>query len=143
MQALQRLKAAHVKVFAFTNQHRIHRGDATVNDFEEEFASLGFDGALICPHDPQDGCPCHKPRPGLLLRAAQEHPLDLHRCVVIGDVGATDMLAAGAVGAVKILVLTGWGKGSMGKYRPTWASVEPEKVASNLLDAVHWILSEG
>ncbi|MDY0410172.1 HAD hydrolase-like protein [Paracerasibacillus soli] len=53
-------------------------------------------------------CNCHKPKPGLLLKAAEEHSLDLTKTVVIGDVGS-DMLAAEVVGAKKILVLTGWG----------------------------------
>lgn len=48
------------------------------------------------------------------------HLLDLTRCVIIGDVGDTDMLAAQAVGAKKILVKTGWGEGAMTEYRHKW-----------------------
>jgi ribonucleotide monophosphatase NagD (HAD superfamily) len=50
------------------------------------------------------------------------------------------MLAAHAVGATKILVLTGWGKSSLSDHRHTWKDVEPDYVAENLLDAVNWIL---
>jgi histidinol phosphatase-like enzyme len=77
----------------------------------------------------------------MLIQAAEEHNLDLTKCVVIGDVGSTDMLAAAAVGAAKILVRTGWGEASLGKYRGKWAETEPEYIAENLLDAAKWIIS--
>lgn len=48
----------------------------------------------------------------MLLEAAKKHNLDLTKCFVIGDVGSTDILAAHAVGATKILVLTGWRESS-------------------------------
>lgn len=139
--AINLLKKAGLKVFALTNQHRISRGQATIEEFLEEFAGYGFDDSFICPHRPEDLCECHKPKPGLLLDAASKHQLDLTKCVVIGDVGATDMLAASKVGATKILVKTGWGLDSLGNYRQPWAHVEPDFIADNLLDAVHWILN--
>jgi HAD superfamily hydrolase (TIGR01662 family) len=135
------LRDAGVKTFALTSQHRISRGEASIADFHTEFMSFGFDDAFICPHSPHDGCDCHKPRPGLLLQAAQRHHLNLGKCVVIGDVGSTDMLAAHAVGAKKVLVLTGWGESSLTTHRHTWAHVEPDYVAKDILDAVQWILS--
>lgn len=79
----------------------------------------------------------------MLRRAAEEHGLDLTRCAVVGDVGATDMLAAHAVGAIKVLVRTGWGESSLGPYRDRWAGVEPDYVAENLLDAARWLIVEG
>lgn len=140
-EAVARLKAAGLRVFAFTNQWHIALGDVTEAEFAAQFAGYGFDGAYICPHHPDDGCDCRKPQPGLLLRAAREHGLDLARCAVIGDVGGTDMLAAAAVGAVKILVRTGWGEGSVGEFRHTWAAVEPEHIAADLSEAVSWLLA--
>ncbi|UUZ79803.1 HAD-IIIA family hydrolase [Paenibacillus sp. P26] len=107
--ALKLLKSAGMKLFAFTNQHNIAKGLASEADFLRQFASYGFDAVYLCPHESDEGCDCHKPKPGSLLRAAQEHGLDLTRCAVVGDVGSTDMLAAAAVGAVKVLVKTGWG----------------------------------
>jgi histidinol-phosphate phosphatase family protein len=141
-EAISLLKAAGLKVFAFTNQHRIAHGFATEQEFREQFAAFGFDDAYICPHADGAGCDCRKPAPGMLLRAAREHNLDLTRCAVIGDVGQTDMLAAAAVGARRILVRTGWGEGSLGAYRHTWADVEPDYVAADLLAAVRWLLEQ-
>jgi HAD superfamily hydrolase (TIGR01662 family) len=141
-QAIEILKEAGLKVFALTNQHRIARGEATEEEFKKQFSEFGFDESYICPHASNSGCQCHKPEPGLLHRAAKEHNLDLTKCIVIGDVGSTDMLAADAVGSLKILVRTGWGEDSLGDFRHTWAEVDPDYVAENILDAIKWIVGK-
>lgn len=64
----------------------------------------------------------------MLIKAANEHGLDLTRCTVIGDVGSTDMLAAAAVGAVKVLVMTGWGNASMDTHRYKWYDQAPRQI---------------
>jgi D-glycero-D-manno-heptose 1,7-bisphosphate phosphatase len=50
-----------------------------------EAGGVHLDGAYYCPHTPEEGCECRKPRPGLLQRAAAELRLDLSRSLVIGD----------------------------------------------------------
>ncbi|WP_168124067.1 HAD-IIIA family hydrolase [Paenibacillus sp. HB172176] len=137
-EAINLLKENGLKVFAFTNQYRISRGEATIEEFKEQFESFGFDHSYICPHEQE--CECRKPKPGMLLEASKDYNLNLSRCVVIGDVGSTDMLAAHAIGAKKILVKTGWGKDSLTKYREKWIEAEPEYIAEDLLDAVNWII---
>lgn len=139
-QAIQQLKDAGLKVFAFTNQHRISRGEATADQFRTQFDSYGFDDAYICPHGHHEDCDCHKPKPGMLLQAADTYGLNLTQCVVIGDVGSTDMLAAHAVGALKVLVRTGWGEASLNEYRNHWSGVEPDYIANDISDAVQWVL---
>ena len=141
--AIEVLRILRVKIFGLTNQPRISAGEAAEQDFAEEFARLGCDGAYVCPHALDADCACRKPRPGLLVRAAQVHDLDLTRCAVIGDVGATDMLAASQVGALKILVKTGWGVGSLTDYRHCWVDVRPDYVAQDVLDAAHWLRRAG
>ncbi|WP_285074978.1 hypothetical protein [Paenibacillus sp. UMB7766-LJ446] len=42
-EAIMLLKTSGIKVFAFTNQYRISRGEATVQDFDEQFHEYGFD----------------------------------------------------------------------------------------------------
>lgn len=143
LEAINLLKNHGIKIFALTNQHNIAKGLASEIDFIQEFESYGFDASYICPHEPDEGCDCHKPRPGLLLKAANDHGLDLTRCAVIGDVGSTDMLAAVAVGAKKILVLTGWGKPSLKTYRHRWYDqASPDFIATDLLKAVKWLISQ-
>ncbi|MFC4355289.1 HAD-IIIA family hydrolase [Chryseomicrobium palamuruense] len=141
-EALQLLKEKNIKIFVCTNQHRISRGEASIHDFYEEFQLLGFDDAFICPHSPDDGCTCHKPEPGMLLEASRKHNVDLEKTVFIGDVGATDMLAAHAVGAMKVLVLTGWGHSSLQEYRDKWADTNPDFIAEDLMEAVRWVLRQ-
>ncbi|MBB4822924.1 histidinol-phosphate phosphatase family protein [Sporosarcina luteola] len=138
--AFSLLREHNIKMFACTNQHRISKGQASIKEFRDEFLSYGFDDAYICPHSPTDGCDCHKPSPGLLREAARKYSLDLTNMAFIGDVGATDMLAAHAVGAKKILVLTGWGKSSCNEYKYKWADIEPDYIAENLLEAVEWVI---
>lgn len=140
-EAIRLLKVKGLKVFAFTNQHRIARGEAVEEDFIEEFNKLGFDDSYICPHSSKAGCNCHKPKSGMLITAAKEYKLDLSKCVVIGDVGSTDMLAAEKMRCIKVLVKTGWGEDSLGRYRHTWEHTEPDFVADNLLEAVKWVTS--
>jgi histidinol-phosphate phosphatase family protein len=139
-EAINELKKAGLKVFAITNQHRISRGEATLEEFRLQFRTYGFDDSFICPHDSNEKCDCRKPNPGMLFEAADKYKLDLRRCVVIGDVGDIDMLAAHAVGSKKILVRTGWGEGSLKEFRSKWKMVEPDYIASNINEAVKWIL---
>ncbi|WP_323131803.1 HAD-IIIA family hydrolase [Paenibacillus xylanilyticus] len=80
-EAIALLKKNGIKVFAITNQYRISRGEATFQEFEEQFSEYGFDQSYICPHEQE--CSCRKPKPGMLLEASQQHHLDLSRCIVI------------------------------------------------------------
>lgn len=139
-ESIKRLKEAGLKVFAFSNQTRISRGEATEEEFKSQFKTYGFDDSFVCPHGKQDGCSCRKPSPEMLHTAAEKFGLDLSRCVVIGDVGEADMLAAHLAGAKKVLVRTGKGEKSLGIDRDKWRSIEPDFVANDINEAVKWIL---
>lgn len=139
--SIDNLKNAGLKVFAITNQYRISRGEATLDEFKQQFEQFGFDDAYICPHELEENCDCRKPRTGMLLQAAKEYCLDLSKCAVIGDVGDTDMIAAHEVGAIKILVLTGWGEQSLSKYRHSWSHVNPDFIAKDIKEATSWIIN--
>lgn len=110
--AVATLTAAHIPVFVMTNQSAIGRGLMTEADLAaihramlDILAEHGgrIAGIFHCPHTPWDGCECRKPRPGLLLRAAAEHELDLSWCLMIGD-SESDMLAGQAAGCQAIRV---------------------------------------
>lgn len=109
-EVLRRLRAAGIPVGVVSNQSGVARGLISpeqltaVNDRVE--ALLGpFDTWQVCVHGDADGCPCRKPAPGLVRRAAEALGVDPRRCVVIGDTGA-DVDAAEAAGARGILVPT-------------------------------------
>ncbi len=70
---------------------------------EAAVAGGRIDGVFVCPHRPEDGCGCRKPRPGLLHEAARTLRLDLSASVLIGD-SPTDIEAAAAAGVRAIRV---------------------------------------
>ena len=108
-------------VVVVTNQAGIGRGMYSETDFHslmermaEELAKSGvhLDAVYFSPFHPVHGLgeykretDCRKPGPGMLLRAAAEHGLDLARSVMVGD-RCTDMQAAAAAG-VRNLYLFG------------------------------------
>lgn len=146
--AIRLLNDAGYLIIVVTNQTHIGRGEITLEQMAASFRRLNadlaaegahLDGWYICPHRKVDACRCRKPSPSLLLQAAREHDLDLTASWMVGDSGAADMLAGAAAGCRLILVRTGWGESSLGAYRHTWADVEPDYVAADLLGAAVWI----
>ncbi len=115
LEALARLPALGRPVVMVTNQAAIGRRiitRETVNTVNEyilaQVAAAGgrVDAVYLCPHRPDEGCPCRKPAPGLLLQAAADLGLDLSRSVMVGD-AASDVQAAVAAGVQPIFVLSG------------------------------------
>lgn len=144
-EAIKKLNDNKIPAIVVTNQSGIGRGYFTmeVQDtlhriLKEELARHGshIEDIYICPHHPDDGCACRKPRPGMLLKAAQDWNIKLHASYMIGD-KISDIQLAHNVGAKGILVLTGYGAEELrsGKARP-------DHVARNLKEAVNWILKD-
>ena len=95
-----------------TNQPVIARGECSFETLEEihdkletELGKSGayLDAIYLCPHHPDSGfegerpefkidCDCRKPKPGLLLRAAEDFNIDLSQSIMIGD-GERDVQA--------------------------------------------------
>jgi D-glycero-D-manno-heptose 1,7-bisphosphate phosphatase len=146
--ALRRLAQANLAIVLITNQSAVGRGIISHEEaiqinqrVVETIRAQGgrVDGTYLCPHHPDENCACRKPRPGLLLQAADELDLDLGRSYFIGD-AVTDMQAADAAGVKGILVLTGRGQEQVSR-----ASLEdslPWPVAADLGAAVDHILNE-
>ena len=108
--ALRRLRLAGIPAGVVSNQSGIGRGLLTEDQVRAVNARverlLGpFAVWLYCPHGPGDGCRCRKPRPGMLLDAAERLGVPPSALAVVGDIGA-DMAAAAAVGARAVLVPT-------------------------------------
>ncbi len=154
--AIARLNRAGVKVVVITNQSGVARGYFSEDLLEEvhqrlrvELARDGahLDGIYYCPHHP-DGtieryrrdCDCRKPGIGLLERAALEHNLDLPSSFVVGD-KYLDVETGFRAGARSILVLTGYGNDLYSSQSRTWTR-QPDYVASDLSEAVDWILEQ-
>ncbi len=121
LEAIARLCAAGVRVAVATNQSGIGRGlydEATLaaihRRMESEISMHGghLDKIVYCPHHPDDGCDCRKPRSGLLERLAGHYGRPLTDVPCIGD-ARRDLEAAAAVGARPVLVLTGKGRDTL------------------------------
>ncbi|HMO65117.1 MAG TPA: HAD-IIIA family hydrolase [Verrucomicrobiota bacterium] len=108
---LARLRAAGLVVLATTNQPGL--SDGTLPRGELDFMHavlkrrLPLDDVLVCPHAPEDGCPCRKPRPGLVREAAFRWGLRLEHSFMISD-KAADAELARAAGATSILLQSPW-----------------------------------
>ena len=87
--ALQLLHAKGFKLIVVTNQPNIKRGMTTIQDMEDihQFLAktLPIDDFYTCLHLDEDGCACRKPKPGMLLAAAQKHGIALQNSYMIGD----------------------------------------------------------
>ncbi len=73
----------------------------TMSLFESQ--GIRFDEVFICPHLPDDGCDCRKPRAGLLTKYLAANELDLAASAVIGD-RETDLQLAERIGVTGLLV---------------------------------------
>lgn len=113
-QAIARLTAAGYRVAVATNQSGVSRGlydEAQLAAIHEKMcASVLAAGGRIdvveyCPHMPDSGCPCRKPKPGLLLKIARHFDCSLTNVPFVGD-RVTDIKAAEAAGAIPIMVLS-------------------------------------
>lgn len=77
---------------------------------------------VVCPHGPDEGCDCRKPKPGMLEQLARHFETSLVGVPVIGD-ALRDLEAAAAVGARPILVRTGKGRNTEAALPERYAGV--------------------
>ncbi len=142
--ALRALQKAGYQLVVLTNQSGVARGYVTLaklqeinRKFTQVFAKRGvrIDGIYYCPHWPDQGCACRKPKPGLARRAARDLGIDIKRSYVVGDQW-TDIKLSQNLGVPGILVLTGQGRNLRRKAGPL-----AKKITSNLATAARWVLS--
>lgn len=155
--AIAKLNQTGYKAIVVTNQPEISKGFITfeevnqTNDYIKGMIAKDkahLDAIYICPHHPEKGfegeikelkidCDCRKPKPGMLLRAAKEHNLDLKESWIVGD-SKSDIKAGQAAGVKTIFVTTGGGSGA--RHEKELEEVTPDYTAKDLLDAVKIIL---
>ena len=82
-----------------------------------------IDRIVVCPHGPDDGCDCRKPKPGLLEALSKHYGVSMRGVPVIGD-ASRDLEAALAVGAKPILVRTGKGLATERKLAGELADID-------------------
>jgi D-glycero-D-manno-heptose 1,7-bisphosphate phosphatase len=147
-EAIKKFRKTGFKVILVSNQPGIAKDYLSQQTFAEiekkmkdelakEEASL--DGEYYCFHHPEAKverlkvtCDCRKPKPGLLLRAAEDMDIDLSQSWMIGD-GLTDIKAGKSAGCKTIL---------LGRMKCELCHLmdeqdaRPDAIASNLLQAV-------
>ncbi|WP_028519036.1 HAD-IIIA family hydrolase [Ruminococcus flavefaciens] len=129
-QAVKLINASGCLAIVATNQPVIARGEVTFGELSEIHNKMEtllgqegayLDGIYFCPHHPHKGfegeipelkfdCECRKPKPGMLLKAAEELNIDLSRSWMVGD-GENDILAGKAAGCRTALI----GEGDFGQ----------------------------
>lgn len=116
--AIARLSRAGYRVAIATNQSGVGRGLIRSEDLHTMHAELCrqvtraggvIDGIFYCPHAPEEGCQCRKPRTGLLDAIARRFGIDLRGQPAVGD-SLRDLEAAQAAGCQPVLVRTGNGR---------------------------------
>jgi D-glycero-D-manno-heptose 1,7-bisphosphate phosphatase len=110
---LRKMSDMGFRLAVITNQSGIARGFfslARLNEVHERLSqmlrSIGvrLEGIYSCPHGPEDGCNCRKPKLELMRQASKELGFDMSQSIVIGDkdsdiefgrrAGATTMLVS-------------------------------------------------
>ncbi|MDC7279108.1 HAD-IIIA family hydrolase [Butyrivibrio fibrisolvens] len=122
-EAIRKINESGFLAIVITNQPVIARGEISFTGLEEIHNKmetlLGADGAYLddiyyCPHHPDKGfkgevkelkvnCSCRKPKPGMILSAAEKFNIDLSKSWMIGD-SERDVLAGKAAGCKTILI---------------------------------------
>lgn len=126
-EAIKLINKSGYLAIVVTNQPVIARGEVTFEELnrihekmETELGKLGayIDGIYFCPHHPHKGyageipelkidCECRKPKPGMLLKAANDFNIDLEHSLMIGDSDA-DVTAGEAAGCKGIKIEEGF-----------------------------------
>ena len=124
-EAVKKINQSGYLAIVVTNQPVIARGEVTFegletihNKMETLFGLEGayLDGMYLCPHHPHKGydgevkelkieCDCRKPKPGMLLKAAEDFNIDLGESFMVGD-GENDIKAGKAAGCKTVLLNT-------------------------------------
>lgn len=119
-EGLQALHQRGYKLIVITNQSGVARGyfpESAIALVEAKLrallAPIPLAGFYYCPHHPQGAiapyavtCGCRKPKPGMLLNAAQRHNVDLSESWFIGDI-LNDVEAGNRAGCRTILIDNG------------------------------------
>ena len=122
-EAIARLNQSGYLTIVVTNQPVIARGECSFEELEQMHDKietlLGEQGAFVddifyCPHHTDKGfegerpelkfdCDCRKPKPGMLLQAAEKYNIDLSRSYMVGD-SMNDVEAGNRAGCTSILL---------------------------------------
>jgi len=132
--SLDKLKMAGYLLICVTNKPDIERGLMTQVQvdaiYHKILNELPLDDVCICYHENSD---CYKPKPGLLLDAANKYNIDLAQSYMIGD-RWRDIGAGQNAGCKTIWIDRG--------YAEKNPSPPADYTAHSLTEATQWILGD-
>jgi D-glycero-D-manno-heptose 1,7-bisphosphate phosphatase len=106
-ESARRLKEAGYVLVVVTNQPDVGNGlidRSVVEKMHQKLCeTVPIDVIEVCYHTTVDNCECRKPKPGMLLRAAERLDLDCRRSVMVGD-RWSDVEAGKAAGCKSIFI---------------------------------------
>lgn len=109
-------RAAHAAgelIIIVTNQSGIGRGYYSEAQFHSlmqwmlarfEQEACPITAYYFCPHVPDAGCDCRKPKPGMILHAAEEWGIDIKNSRLLGD-KQSDLDAGTAAGVGRCILM--------------------------------------
>jgi D-glycero-D-manno-heptose 1,7-bisphosphate phosphatase len=145
--AIQELTSSGFEIIIITNQSAINRNIITKDQLEtmhirlhKAVASNGgkIKDIFFCPHTPEEGCNCRKPKPGLIYRAQHKYQIDLAHSAMVGD-SAKDIECAKRAGC-KYAILVKTGNGVEAENILSAKAIVPDYVAQDLLAAANWTM---
>lgn len=110
--SIQNLKNAGYEIVIISNQGAIAKGfypETLLEEIKDHLKEeLGLEHQYYCVHHPEytGDCECRKPKPGLILKAAEDLDIDLNESYMIGD-NISDVEAGEAAGCKTIKIEPG------------------------------------
>ncbi len=145
LESLKLLKENGWSVIVITNQSAIGRGYTAKEVIEEIMAKMisevqaaGGDilDVFYCPHTPEDGCICRKPKPDLFNQAAEKYGIDLSDKWYIGD-KLSDVEAAKSASMKAILI-----RGGKEVRGLSVSEDDAAAIVSDLAEAIEFIMAD-
>ncbi|HEX8735954.1 MAG TPA: HAD family hydrolase [Pyrinomonadaceae bacterium] len=140
-EAVRLLKENGFLVIVITNQSGIGRGIFTeaamrgIHEIIQTKLTEKIDAFYFCPHLPDAGCACRKPKIGMIKQALADFAIDLENSWFVGD-KAIDVETGRNANVKTALVLTGYGKQAIEQLE-----IQPDLTAKNLLQAARRIVN--
>ena len=145
--AVRKVNEAGWLAILITNQAGVARGYFPESmlrkvhcKLQDELGDKGarLDAIYYCPHVPNGDdpaysidCKMRKPFPGMILKAAAEHDIDLGKSIMLGD-KYSDLEAGWRAGCTSGLLLTGYGRGERELRGAQWPR-QPDFVAQDAI----------
>ncbi len=142
-EALRKLKQHGYLLIIVTNQSAVSRNELPVDVLESihkrmvhhlSMENATIDAIYYCPHDRNGNCQCRKPRPKMLLQAAEEHGINLQQSWMVGD--APSDIEAGRTAGCRTIWLR----------PPSFNGESPPPAdfsTTSIREAAGWILNAG